>query len=90
MIRENMPEICRFYGLIIFMNYNEHSPPHFHVRYQNQEIIVEIQTGTVQGRMAKRALKMVFEWYEQHIDQLLTNWDLAKQRKPLKEIEPLF
>ena len=72
------------------MNYNEHSPPHFHVKYHNQEIILEIKTGTVQGRMSKRALKMVFEWYEQHIEELLINWDLAKQRKPLKEIEPLI
>jgi hypothetical protein len=84
-----MPEICTFYGLLIFMNYHEHNPPHLHVRYQDQEIIVEIQTGIVQGKMSKRALKMIFEWYEQHIDELQMNWDLAEERKPLKRIEPL-
>jgi len=84
-----MPEICRFYGIIIFMNYNEHDPPHFHVRYQDQEITVEIRKGIVEGKMPKRALKMVFEWYEQHIEELLMDWDLAKERKLLKKIEPL-
>lgn len=84
-----MPEICRFYGLLIFVNYNEHNPPHFHVRYQDQEIIVEIQTGIVQGKMSQRALKMIFEWYEQHIDELEMNWNLAQERKPLKRIDPL-
>jgi len=87
---KNMPEICRFYGLIIFMNFNEHDPPHFHVRYQDQEIIVEIKTGVIGGKMSKRALKMVFEWYEQHIDELLTDWNLAKERKPLRKIAPLI
>ena len=84
-----MPEICRFYGLIIFMNYNEHSPPHFHVRYQDQEITVEIQTGTVEGKMSKHGLRMIFEWYEQHLDELQMNWDLARERKPLQRIAPL-
>jgi len=50
-----MPEICRFYGIIVFMNYNDHDPPHFHARYQDQEITVEIQTGIVQGTMSRRA-----------------------------------
>ncbi|MEW6381696.1 MAG: DUF4160 domain-containing protein [bacterium] len=71
------------------MNYNEHNPPHFHVRYQDQEITVEIQTGTVQGKMSQRALKMIFEWYEQHIEELHLDWNLAQERKPLKRIDPL-
>lgn len=72
------------------MNFNEHDPPHFHVRYQDQEIIVEIKTGVIGGKMSKRALKMVFEWYEQHIDELLTDWNLAKERRPLRKIAPLI
>ncbi|MEW5801625.1 MAG: DUF4160 domain-containing protein [bacterium] len=39
----------------------------------------------MEGKMSKRALKMVFEWYEQHTDELLMNWELAKERKPLKK-----
>ncbi len=50
-----MPTISRFYGLVIFMNYNDHPPPHFHARYQDQEVLVEIETGLVQGKMSRRA-----------------------------------
>lgn len=57
-----MPEICRFYGIVIFMNYNDHDPPHFHARYQDQEVSIEIQTGVVRGKMSRRALRMLFEW----------------------------
>jgi hypothetical protein len=57
-----MPTISRFFGIIIFMNYNDHLPPHFHARYQEEEVTVEIETGVVQGRMSRRALRMVLEW----------------------------
>ena len=50
-----MPIISRFFGIVIFMNYNDHLPPHFHARYQDQEITVEIESGVVQGRMAAGA-----------------------------------
>ena len=55
-----MPEISRFYGIIITMNYNEHNPPHFHARYGDEEVTINIQSGIVEGKMSKRALKMVF------------------------------
>jgi len=61
-----MPTLSRFYGIVIFMNYNDHQPPHFHARYQDQEVLVEIDTGVVQGKMARRALQMIFEWAEKY------------------------
>ncbi len=85
-----MPEICRFYGIIIFMNYNDHEPSHFHARYQEQEVIIEIQTGIVQGKMSRRALRMLFEWSEIYREELMDNWERARQRKPLKSIPPLL
>lgn len=84
-----MPVISRFYGIAVFMNYREHEPPHFHASYQDQEVSIEIQTGIVEGKMTKRALRMLFEWMEQHQDDLLEDWDLARNRKPLKPIVPL-
>ncbi len=81
-----MPEICRFYGIIVFMNYNEHDPPHFHAKYQDQEVIVEIPTGIIQGRMSRRALRMLFEWSEIYREELLQNWERARERKPLEKI----
>ncbi|WP_035986155.1 DUF4160 domain-containing protein [Leptolyngbya sp. KIOST-1] len=84
-----MPTISRFYGIVVFINYNDHQPHTFTSRYQDQEIIVEIETGTVEGRMAKRALRMVLEWLDLHQEELMANWELARQRKALNEIQPL-
>jgi hypothetical protein len=84
-----MPEISRFYGIVIVMNYNEHNPPHFHALYQGYEVSVEIKTGLVKGNMPKRALKMIFEWLELYKEELLTDWHLAENRKELIKIPPL-
>ena len=84
-----MPTISRFYGIVVFMNYNDHQPPHFHARYQDQEIIVEIETDVVEGRMSKRALRMVLEWAELHQAELRQNWEQARQRQSLNAISPL-
>ena len=84
-----MPEICRFYGIAITMNYREHNPPHFHATYQGYEISVDIKTGLVNGTMPKRALKMIFEWLELFQEQLLEDWNLAQDRKALLKIPPL-
>ena len=84
-----MPTLSRFYGIIIFMNYNDHNPPHFHARYQDQEVTVTIETGIVQGEMSRRALEMVFEWSGKYRDELLRNWDLARATRPLEPIPPL-
>ena len=84
-----MPEISRFYGIVIFINYRDHNPPHFHARYGEHEIIIQIQTGTVEGKMNKRALKMIFEWYEQHQEEMIDNWERARQGLPLHPIPPL-
>jgi len=84
-----MPEICRFYGIVITMNYNEHNPPHFHASYQEYEITVEIKTGIINGVMPKRALNLIFEWFDLHKEDLLLEWDLAQNRKALVRLEPL-
>jgi hypothetical protein len=84
-----MPEISRFYGISITMNYNEHNPPHFHAFYGDFEISVEIKSGVVKGSMPKRALKMIFEWLELYKEELLEDWELAQNRKTLLKIPPL-
>jgi hypothetical protein len=84
-----MPEISRFYGLIILMNFKDHSPPHFHVWYGDYKIIVNINDGLVIGQMPKRALRMIFDWLDLHKDELLEDWNLAQKGDPLIYIEPL-
>lgn len=84
-----MPEISRFLGIVIGIFYREHGPPHFHATYGEYDITVDIETGVVTGQFPKRALRHVLEWYELHQRELMENWELAQQRRPLNKIPPL-
>ena len=84
-----MPIISTFYGIIIYMFWRDHNPPHFHARYGEYEITVEIETGNIEGTMPKRALQMIQEWRELHKAELLENWKKAEQNKPIRKIKPL-
>lgn len=85
-----MPEICRFYGIIIAMFYDDHNPPHFHARYGKQKVAVEISSLRIlEGQIPPRALGLVVEWASQHLPELMENWHLARNNQPLEKIEPL-
>ncbi|MGV1010824.1 MAG: DUF4160 domain-containing protein [Flavobacterium sp.] len=84
-----MPEICRFYGIIIQMFFNDHNPPHFHVVYGEYKAVININDEIVEGSMPNRALKLVFEWMDIHKLELLENWELAQKGELPKKIEPL-
>ncbi|HPB75964.1 MAG TPA: DUF4160 domain-containing protein [Chromatiaceae bacterium] len=80
----------RFFGIIIAMFYNEHNPPHFHVRYGDHKAEIEIRTLSVlAGKLPPRALGLVIEWATQHQDELLIDWELARQDAELNRIAPL-
>ena len=81
--------ISRFLGIIIAMFYQDHVPPHIHAKYGEFEITVTIESGSVAGQFPKRALTHVLEWHGLHKSELLENWKLAEERKPLKQIPPL-
>ncbi len=57
-----MPEISRFLGIIIYINWREHNPPHIHAKYGEYQITVELGSLIVEGRFPKRALNHVLEW----------------------------
>jgi hypothetical protein len=84
-----MPEISRFLGIIIYMVYNDHQPAHFHAKYGEYKITVEIETGIIEGKFPKRALNAVLEWYDLYKDKLNENWNLALQHNELNKIPPL-
>lgn len=84
-----MPQISLFYGIIIMMNFKDHTPAHFHAWYGDYKVIIDIHNGIVKGEMPGRALKMIFEWLDLHKEELLTNWYKAQQGIPLHNIEPL-
>jgi len=84
-----MPVISRFLGIIISMYWNDHLPPHFHAKYGEYEITVNIDTGVIEGKFSKRALRLVLEWYEKHKDELMKNWELCRNKEVPKSIDPL-
>ena len=84
-----MPIISKFLGIIIAMYWDDHAPPHFHAKYAEYEITVNIHTGVVEGRFPKRALRHVLEWYELHKDELIKNWEHCQNNETLDPIKPL-
>ena len=84
-----MPEISRFLGIVIAMFYREHGLPHFHAFYGGYRITVEIESGEVTGTFPRRALAHVQEWRELHKSELLEDWRLGSERKPMNKISPL-
>lgn len=73
-----MPEICRFYGIIIkmFFKPKEHEPSHIHALYGEKVGIFNIQTAEMtEGDLPPRAKSLVIEWLMQHRDELLKMWD---------------
>ena len=48
-----MPEISRFLGIINYMAYNDHVPAHFHARYGDFKISIEIESGIIEGKIPK-------------------------------------
>ena len=71
------------------MYYRDHGPPHFHAIYGEFEITVEIESGVVSGEFSRRALAHVQEWRNIRKSELMSDWNLAQHKQPLKKIEPL-
>lgn len=70
-----MPEISRFYGIIVKMYFNEHNPPHFHLEYQGFKAKMEIDSGRLEGTMPKTAISLTLQWLDEPRQELLENWE---------------
>jgi hypothetical protein len=84
-----MPEICRFYGIVISMFYRDHNPPHIHAEYGSHKVTIELISGLVKGSMPRRALNLIFEWISLHEVELMEQWQIAQKGGILTKIEPL-
>ncbi len=81
-----MPEISRFLGIVIYMYFSEHNPPHFHVEYNEYKAIVEIQSlNVLAGHLPSKVRGLVEEWAELHQKELLAIWN----SKEFHKIKPL-
>ena len=85
-----MPEISRFYGIIIAMFYEDHNPPHFHARYGQDQAVIKIDDFSVlEGYLPPRALGLAVEWAARYKTELAKNWEMAVTHQPLDKIAPL-
>jgi len=85
-----MPEISRFFGIVIQMYYDEHAPPHFHALYSCDEAQITIDPIRLwQGDLQQRALSLVIEWAALHQRELMENWNIARQDQRPRKIQPL-
>lgn len=85
-----MPEISRFYGLVIHMYAQEHSPPHFHVRCGEYTAAIRLApTGLLAGQLPPKALAMAVEWATLHGAELHANWGRLRRGEPPVPVAPL-
>jgi uncharacterized protein DUF4160 len=85
-----MPEISRFYGIVIKMYFADHAPPHFHAEYAEYEARIAIDSlGLLSGQLPPRAMGLVAEWATLHQHELRSTWDRARRLEPLGRVDPL-
>ncbi len=85
-----MPEICRFFGIIVRMYYNDHEPQHLHAEYQGNKILVDFRGNVLRGSLGSHtALRLLREWIDLHVEELRQDWDRARQGRDLQKIPPL-
>ncbi len=85
-----MPEISRFFGVVIAIYWKEHGVPHFHAKYGGSRASFSIEDmRLLEGKLPPRVMAFVVEWAVKHQDELLADWHLAMAKKPLNPIKPL-
>jgi Domain of unknown function (DUF4160) len=85
-----VPRLAEFYGIIVYMYWKDHAPPHFHAFYAGDEAQVRIDDGTViDGSLPRTAARLVREWTELRRTELLANWERAQRPESLVRIDPL-
>jgi hypothetical protein len=85
-----MPEISRFFGIIIRMFFDDHNPPHFHAEYGGYSALIDIRNLSVfSGRLPPRVMGLVIEWATLHQRELLADWQKARAQQELQKIAPL-
>jgi hypothetical protein len=85
-----MPEISRFFGIVIRMYLNDHAPPHFHVRHGSFRARIGIAPVRVMdGHLPPRPLAMVLEWASLHESELMDCWRRIRAQQAPRRIAPL-
>jgi hypothetical protein len=86
---ETMPEICRFYGIIIYLYWKDHNPPHVHFNYGNYECSISVIDRVVDGQAPAKVIVKVNEWIDQNENEILALWEKAQRGEKIGKLEPL-
>ncbi|MGB6056917.1 MAG: DUF4160 domain-containing protein [Microthrixaceae bacterium] len=85
-----MPRLSEFYGIVIYMYFGDHNPPHFHAIYAEQEALVRIEDGALLGgEIPRTAARLVEQWRVLRKSELVENWRLAQEPAALLAVKPL-
>ena len=85
-----MPELARFYGIVVQVYYGDHLPAHFHVQYSAHSAKIDIESlALIEGDLPARARGLVIEWATLHRDELREAFDKAARLQKPRSIDPL-
>lgn len=85
-----MPIVSEFFGIKIYMYWDEHNPQHFHAEYADFKAMISIRESVViRGALPAKQLKLVLAWSEIHNEELFKNWESAEKNGDIAKINPL-
>lgn len=85
-----MPEISRFLGIVIYMYFNDHGPPHFHAKYNDFRGKITIEDlRLIEGKLPNRVMAFILEWANEHRAELMANWETLSETGRYQKIKPL-
>jgi hypothetical protein len=85
-----VPEISRFYGIVIYLHHGDHGPPHFHAVYAESEASIAIASVAIlEGSLPRRAWRLVREWALRHRGELIEDWELMNLGQQPRRVDPL-
>ncbi len=85
-----VPRLSAFYGIVIYLYWDDHNPPHYHATYGEHEAWIVIRTAEVlHGALPTRALRLVRTWHRLHQAELEDAWEKAQAKLTPGTIEPL-
>lgn len=85
-----MPEVSRFYGIIVRIFHDDHGAPHFHAEHAGRKIKIAIHgLSPMRGQLPPPVLNLLLRWAELHQEELLAAWERAQRGETPGKIAPL-
>lgn len=85
-----MQEISRFYGMTVSICGKDHAAPHMHVQYQDMQMVMDLETGLMEGRFPPHGIALVQKWLEKYRSEIIKNWEIVLNDSTVKQVKPLL